>query len=414
MALRVAIFPYIPDLARDKLEGLRQYIVSEFRKEHGETIQVDSSINPYNLKQMTSTHLGTGKEAYDVMEVDTILLGELVKSKKLQPLNDYFKVTKDEYALSAVHSVHVNQDCDHVPSNVLYGVPTLQCANFLMELCDTDHPPKVPLLKDWTSFEQLKRALDTAEDSRHKIFLAGDFRGSWGLPMFYLDAYVDNHGLNSVYEGIDAPIDDKKLIEDLKHFTLYGVRPGGKNPDTDGTFHAHPDQMIEEVTDSEHILMYSYSENLGEVLQHSTEKEKSKEALSIVSPALGESNFLLTYTDAVIVNKSAFAEKADLIKKFITFYTSLRFRTNFAFGQDMPPSVKYPRYVLPARKDFFTLTKVADDPYYPKFHEALKHSVAAPNHGIYYKRELLQAELQKALGMTQNQHSQMKETAVAT
>ena len=177
--------------------------------------------------------------------------------------------------------------------------------------------------------------------------------------MFYLDAYVvDDHGLNSVCEGIHAPIDDKKLIKELKHYTQYGVLPDGKNPDTDGTFHAHPDQLIEEVTDSEHILMYSYSENLGEVLQQSAEKEKSKEALSIVSPALGESNFLLTYTDAVIVNKSAFAEKADLINKFITFYTSLPFRTNFAFGRNLPPSVKHPRYILPVRKDFFTLKRL--------------------------------------------------------
>lgn len=100
-SLRVAIFPYIPHLARDNLEGLRQYIVSEFRKEYGVTIQVDSSIDPYNLKQMTSTHLGTpGKQAYDVMEFDTILFGELVKSNQLQPLDDYFKVMKDEYAAS--------------------------------------------------------------------------------------------------------------------------------------------------------------------------------------------------------------------------------------------------------------------------------------------------------------------------
>ena len=147
--------------------------------------------------------------------------------------------------------------------------------------------------------------------------------------------------------------------------------------------------------------MYSYSENLGEVLQHSAEKEKSKEALSIVSPALGESNFLITYTDAVIVNKSAFAERADLINKIITFYTSLPFCTNFAFGHDLPPSVKHPRYILPAHKDFYTLKKVADDPYYPMFCKALKHSVVAPNHDIYYKRELLQAELEKALGMPQ-------------
>ena len=404
--LRVSIFPYIPDLARDKLDGLKRYIVSEFKKCSGATIEVESSADPYDLKTMTSLHLGTGEKAYDAMEVDTILLGELVKAERLQPLDGHFTVTEKDYAASAVHSVNYSPRF----KNKLYGIPTLQCANFLMELADTERVPQTPLLQDWTSFEQLKEALDKAEeDSCHKLFMAGDFRGSWGLPMFYLDAYVDEHGEESVYEGIDAPVDDKKLIADLKHFTDYGVLPSGKNPDTDGTFHADHDRLIDEVTDSNHILMYAYSENLGEALQRSAEKKKRKKALNIVSPPLDKSNFLLTYTDAMVVNKAKFADtqRAELIVKFVEFYTSLKFRSNFAFGRDLPTSVTYPRYVLPARKDFFTEPEAADNEYYRKFHNALQHSVAAPNHDIYYKRKALQAQLQKALGMSQKEHPQL-------
>ena len=40
-----------------------------------------------------------------------------------------------------------------------------------------------------------------------------------GLPMFYLDAYVDKHGKGSIYEGIDAPVDDDIIVEHLKEFT---------------------------------------------------------------------------------------------------------------------------------------------------------------------------------------------------
>ena len=215
--------------------------------------------------------------------------------------------------------------------------------------------------------------------------------------MFYLDAYVDEHGEKSVYEGIDAPVNDETLIENLKHFTDYGALSSGKNPDTDGTFHADHDRLIDEVTDSDHILMYAYSENLGEALQRSAQKKKPKSTLNIVSPPLDKSNFLLTYTDAVVVNKSTFADtkRAELIIKFVKFYTSLKFREIFAFGRDLPASVT--RYVLPARNDFFTETKAADDKYYKMFRDALTHSVAAPNHGVYHKRKALQAKLEKAL-----------------
>ena len=129
----------------------------------------------------------------------------------------------------------------------------------------------------------------------------------------------------------------------------------------------------------------------------------------IVSPPLDDSNKLLTYTDAVVVNKSKFADqgRATLITKFVEFYTSLAFRTRFAFGKDLPSSVFYPRYVLPARKDFYTERDAMQDKYYQQFHDALQHSVPAPNHDIYSKRKALQKQLQKALGMTPKAHTQL-------
>ena len=403
--LRVAIFPYIPDLAGDKLAGLKRFIADEFKKVSGESIEVETAADPYDLIKLKSTYLTDDRDAYDVMEVDTILLGELVKTGRLQALEDHFTVTEDVFTPSAVHSVRYSP---HFKTH-LYGVPTLNCASFLMELADEDYTPQKPLLKDWSSFDQLKEALDQAQGSGHRVLLAGDFRGSWGLPMFYLDAYVDKHGEESLYQGINSPVDDPELIEELKKFTDFGQLPGGRNPDTDGEFHENHDLLIKEVADSKHILMYAYSENMGEALQRAAEKNKCKHTLRIVSPPLDDSNKLLTYTDAVVVNKSKFADqgRATLITKFVEFYTSLAFRTRFAFGKDLPSSVFYPRYVLPARKNFYTERDAMQDRYYQQFHDALQHSVPAPNHDIYSKRKALQKQLQKALGMTPKAHTQL-------
>ena len=405
--LRVSIFPYIPDLAGDKLAGLTRFIADEFKKEHGVSVQVEATADPYDLMKLKNNYLADGEDAYDVMEVDTVLLGELAKSGRLQALEDHFTVTADVFASSAVQSVSYSP---HLKSH-LYGVPTLQCASFLMELADVDHTPKSPLLKDWNTFDQLKEALDREEQaSAHRILLAGDFRGSWGLPMFYLDAYVDKHGEGSLYDGIDGPVDDPELIEELKEFTDYGRLESGKNPDIDGEFHDHHDRLIKEVTESQHILMYGYSENMGEALQKAAEGNRHKLTLRIISPPLDKSNNLLTYTDAAVVNKSKFADpqRAAHIIKFVEFYTSLPFRTSFAFGRDLPPPVLYPRYVLPARIAFFTETAAAEDEYYREFHAALKHSTPAPNHDIYGKRRALQAQLKKALGIPPKAYTQLK------
>ena len=405
----VSIYRCIPDLAGDKLAGLTKFIADEFKKEHGVSVKVEATADPYDLNKLGSVYLADGDDSYDVMEVDRFLLVELVKSGHLQPLEDHSTVTEYIFA-SAVRSVNSSR---HLKEH-LYGVPTLQCANFLMELADVNSSPKSPLLEEWKSFDQLKKALDRAErESAHRILLAGDFRGSWGLPMFYLDAYVDKHGKGSVYDGIDGEIDDPELLEELKEFIDYGELPSGKNPDIDGEFHEHHDRLIKEVIDSQHILMYAYSENLGEALQKAAERKAHKRTLRIISPPLDESNNLLTYTDAVVVNKSKFnkrddPQRAELIKKFVEFYTSLPIRTSLAFGRDLPPSVLYPRYLLPARTAFFTETAAAEDEYYQQFHAALKHSTPAPNHDIYGKRKALQAQLQEALGIPPEAYTQLK------
>ena len=123
--LRVAIFPYIPDLAGDKLAGLRRFVADEFKNVSSESIEVETDADPYDLNRLNSTYLTDDRDAYDVMEVDTILLGELVKKDLLQALEDHFTVTEDIFIPCAVQSLYYSPDL----KSHLYGVPTLVCAS---------------------------------------------------------------------------------------------------------------------------------------------------------------------------------------------------------------------------------------------------------------------------------------------
>ena len=393
--LRVSIYPYIPDMAGDKLVGLTKFIADEFKKVHGVSVEVEATADPYDLKKLKRNYLANGDDAYDIMEVDTVLLGELVKSGHLQPLEEHFTVTADVYASSAVHSVSYSP---HLKTH-LYAVPTLQCANFLMELVDVDFTPKSLLLKDCKSFDQLKDALDRSEQNCCRILLAGDFQEGEDMK-FFLDLYVGKHGEGLLYDGINGPVDDPKEIARRKELTNFGQLESRRNPDAVEEFRDHQDRLMREVTQSPHILMYAYTENMGEALQKAAEGERHKHTLCIISPALDGSNNLLTYADAVVVNKSKFADpqRAAHIVKFVEFYTSLPFRTSFALGRDLPPSVLYPRYVLPALNAFYTETAAAEDEFYQEFYAALKHSAPVPFDEIYGKQKTLKVQLKQALG----------------
>ena len=390
--LRVSIYRCIPDLAGDKLEGLTKFIADEFKKEHGVSVKVEATANPYDLNKLRSVYLADGEDSYDVMEVETVLLGELVRSGHLQPLEDYFTVTEDIYASSAVLSVSYSLHLkDH-----LYAVPTLQCASFLMELADVDYTPKSLLLHDCKSFDQLKDALDRADEKSCRIILAGDFQEDFKL---YLDLHVEKHGKGLVCDDISDPVNDPKEIV-WKESTDSGQLESRHNAaDTVEQFCDQQD-LMREVSKSQHVLMYAYSESMGEALQKAAEGKRHKHALRIISPPLDDCNSSLIYTDAVVVNKSKFADpqRAKSIIKFVEFYTSLSFRTKFAFGRDLPQSFMYPRYVLPALNAFFTETAAAEDECYREFHAALKHAVSIPIHDIYGKWKSLQVRLKKTFG----------------
>ena len=162
--LRISIYPYIPDLAEDKLDGLKEYIASTFETSTGIKSEVKSDINPYDLDSLKSKYLSSSTESYDIVELDTILLGELAKGGHAKKLDNMFDIDhldrlKKSLFSWCIHSATVGGS--------MYGVPTLQCANFLSEIVTDGHTPKQSLLKDCQSFKELKQAIDSQEKGSH-------------------------------------------------------------------------------------------------------------------------------------------------------------------------------------------------------------------------------------------------------
>ena len=78
-------------------------------------------------------------DSFNILEIDTILLGEVVDSGVLQKLDhDKYKL-QENYLDLALNAVCFKDN--------YYAVPTLHCANFLIELIDGDVDSKEKTLR---------------------------------------------------------------------------------------------------------------------------------------------------------------------------------------------------------------------------------------------------------------------------
>ena len=88
--LRVAIFPYIPDLKGDGLRSLVEMTKREFEELHPEidleVIGDQKSLAVYDTEYLEKECFTDTDNAFDIMEVDTMLLGQLVDRNCLQPI----------------------------------------------------------------------------------------------------------------------------------------------------------------------------------------------------------------------------------------------------------------------------------------------------------------------------------------
>ena len=354
--LRVLIFPYIPDLNKDGLASLRNHIKREFEAKNTDitlVVEGDSSHNLYDLDNMRQ-YLGTGPSAFDVAEVDMILLGEMANENLLEPNPDpSIEVDSSSFFPFAVNAVTYG--------GTTYGIPTLVCANFLAKM--------------------------TSPTGSGTLQLIGNFRSSWTLPGYYLSAYVNAYGASFMYEGVNSdPNDHEDVVNSIKQLSDRCMRNDGSNPCTNKDYRIEPEKMTEDVIRSKESHFLAYAEVIGEVLH----KNPAVEVESIAPPRLGGSaKYLQMYTDALVANRNTYQSKKEAIKRFMEFYTSDDFRHSYAFCGDMvgEDDTSCTRYVLAANTNFYQNSRVKENSLYQQLYGIINdRGISAPNSEIYYRR----------------------------
>jgi thiamine pyridinylase len=375
--LRVALFPYIPDVADDNNATLLARIEREFESKNPTVDLIlrpldkvnDDFYDPGTLKNWLTTEPANG--GYDLVEVDTVLLGLLVSDKLVAqwstapPMSDWHPAGRSASSVNGS----------------LYGVPHWLCGHFIFS-----RDKRVVKVKNVTA---LLAALD--KTNPNVTNLAGDLIGSWNLSALYLDAWADTHGPDGVASAV-TPVLDQAVMGPFRLFSKQ-CEAGGKNPCIDGAFHDN-DLSAQQFTEGKADAFLGYSERLNYMMRHGGKPSEIK----IESAPLGEGKRPILFVDAFVLRRDCGASCQDAASRFAAYMNAPETQEWVLMGRDKNTDA-VPRYLLPATDSAFKAPLVSRNEYFKTLRKEIKGGAPFPVSGLPAAkgdmRDAILKELQK-------------------
>jgi thiamine pyridinylase len=366
ITLRVALYPYVPDR-----KGVFYELEREFERRHpGVNIElVDDD-------DFTGSYYKGGLERADadVYEVDTILLADLIKSKKIVPLSlpdDYFLPE----ALAAV-----------TRGEQVYAVPHWVCGNFLFYRKDN------VAIADAKTWDELLAAV--AKTGK----LLVDFKGSSGLGEWYFTALADQVGIADAQSAIlkeDKP--RSEIVAVLKR--VMALCPEGYC--RNDNLHGRAGYYARGFVRGEYAAYIGYSESLSYGLQDWIENcppkdeqclKKAMDSIAVrrLPPFSGQPRSDgVGWVDAFALDSRLHGKKKELALDFIRVAVS-----HAAYRAVLTPAWnEAPRYLLPARGDL----KIRGADLYPQFFAAHTKRQTGKEAGLNARLRDIGAEVDREL-----------------
>jgi thiamine pyridinylase len=365
--LRVALFPYIPDAGGDQYASLMSYIERGFELKYPNIDLVLRPINQaddfYDLdslrKWLTASEAA---ERFDLIEVDSVLLGDLVAAGLISPWKGPMD-TQDWHPV-ATEAVRVN--------DAFYGIPHLLCGHFIIT-----RNKGVAAARNLHELTAALRALPNDSPD-----LVGNMVGSWNVPSLFLDLWEDSYPGRSTAYALHWPLETKRLQEFKELSAL--CQSKGTNPCLDGTFadDKHPALAAEKFARGEADALLGYSERLFFVL--ATAKDSSP--MYITAAPMGNGNYPVLFTDAFVLRREASDDVAAAARLFATFMNSRAVQEAVMTSADVSKKVPS-RYLIPATKSAFDAPRLRNDPFYREIWKAIKRAVPFPTSGFLTVRK---------------------------
>lgn len=369
--VNVLLFPYIPDCsATERFASLKSRLETEFRDRSGYCAHVtvaDPNDMLYDSKALSAA-LGADNPAYDIVEVDTVLLGELTDSQTIAP---WVGVDSSDWWPAARASSTIDGQ--------IWGIPHLMCSEFIIA--------RDPLILKASNAFALAAALQKLGSPATN--LVGNAKGSWTLPGLYLDAWNDTYPDKDPRGGISATL-DQKVIAPLKVF-LDQCASGNENGCLSGAY-AEQEKDAEAFASGAADALFGYSERLHYVLR----SVRDSTTIGIAPAPAGDGARLLTYTDSLVLRKGCSGECATAAKAFATYIDSTETMKWFLGAEECTIKVP-PRYLIPATRSAFDIPEIKSDRFYTMMRPAVESATPIPNGGLEGQRKAMRDSLLTAL-----------------
>ncbi|MCY1078524.1 extracellular solute-binding protein [Archangium lansingense] len=374
--LKAVLFPYIPDSAGDGFASLEQALEKGFEDQHpGIDLDIvfDVNLDVYDLSEGGTLNqlLGEGEGAAQVIEIDTLLLGDLVSRGWIQPVQE----TAAEVYPAARLAVSIEGKS--------YGVPTYLCTNVVYSGSTLVHSA--------TDGRSLVRAL--SDIAPGKLPLATNFSGSWTLPSSYMDAWADTYPAAQLASAIALPL-DAKAMDSFEAVVDSCAREQSSNPCLDGTY-ADNTLAEEAFAKGQANGFMGYTERLFFI-------RKANPALplpQVTSVPLGEGTHPAVFVDALVFNSHCTGTCQGDAQAFAKYMSTPEVRTLIAFSKDAPEGA-LPRYLLQANRSFYQQEPARSDPMYQQYEPFVSHGRPYPNQGFPENRKALQKAILDELEYT--------------
>ena len=386
ITLRVPMYPYIPDAAGDGFKALAARIEADFEADNP---NVDLVVNPacfqddfYEPEDIARSLKGEGDCAYDVIETDTAILGELVASGAVRPWP----------RLPAGINFHpvglVNSTATPPTAQSLYGVPHWLCNHFIMSRSES-----VSQARTTAALVQALEDLGTPEPGT-----AGDMLGSWNLPSLYLDGWADRHGGELLRSAVTTASYDSAVLQSMRSF-VRTCETNGQNPCIDGTYNdfANFDLPAQLFARGKVDSMLGYSERMHTIIK-SLPQGSSASAIRISSAPLGgQGSNPILFTDSWFLSARCTGECEEAALAFTEYMSQPSTFEWILMSEDAPEAGRVPRYLLPATRDAYEAPKVRADPFYTMLEAETRNGVPFPNGGLLNIRRQMAADIKAVL-----------------
>lgn len=379
--LHVAPFPYLPDSVGDNYRSLHRFIIDAFELAHP---GIELSLRPMSMKgesfyNMTfiSGWLSPDGSEYDVVEIDTVILGDLVSAGLVAPQIYHDSVSVDWHPAAAA-AVRINQ--------AQYAYPHLMCAFFLFTR-DNE-------VARASTIDQLDGAL--RKSASKGLHIVGNLDSSWDLPALFIDSYADT--------GINRPEGEAFALHNFQNNSFESLfklarlcdQNGNLNYCLDGTFAKNPD-VPAMMFGGDHVQsMFGYSERLFKVLSHSDSTNKHNIRISPL-PLGTDRNEPVFFTDAFVFRRNMPPNKLAAARAFVQFMASLDMQVALLASADSSDPNPVPRYLLPMLNSAYNHPLLMKDYYYQTFFRTLTKGAPFPNTGFLNTRQELRAAILKKI-----------------